>query len=273
MEKTNINLVNYCYAQLNKPYWFGTVGQISTPELLRSKRKQYPTRYLASDFALQMGVKVHDCAGLIKAFLMGDGEPDSNVTYNAKYDYSANAMIKKCPVTGAYKDIPEIVGLMVWKSGHAGVYVGNGWCIEAKGHKYGVVKTNDTKWSKWGMLPNDWITYVTYREFLTNMYKVLFNRKPDDAGMKFWLNKLTSKTVSLDNVIKAFFDSLEYKNKNVSDGEFLMNAYQVFFNRVPDTTGAKYWLEVLKTHDRNYVLDGFCNSSEWKVYSKQITAR
>lgn len=37
--------------------------------------------------------------------------------------------------------MPEIPGLMLWKSGHAGVYIGGGYAIEAMGTSKGVVKT------------------------------------------------------------------------------------------------------------------------------------
>lgn len=57
--------------------------------------------------------------------------------------------------------MPEIPGLMLWKSGHAGVYIGGGYAIEAMGTRKGVVKTkvSDRGWQGWGKLP-----YIDYRE-------------------------------------------------------------------------------------------------------------
>ena len=49
------------------PYWFGCYGQISSAQLLKEKRAQYPKYYTATDYAQQMGRHVYDCAGLIKA--------------------------------------------------------------------------------------------------------------------------------------------------------------------------------------------------------------
>ena len=57
--------------------------------------------------------------------------------------------------------MPEVVGLLVHYKGHIGVYIGNGYVIEARGHNYGVVKTklSDRGWTSWGYCP--FITYAT----------------------------------------------------------------------------------------------------------------
>ena len=51
--------------------------------------------------------------------------------------------------------MPDTVGLAVWKQGHIGVYIGNGYVIEAMGTKYGVVKTQlaGRNWSHWLKIP------------------------------------------------------------------------------------------------------------------------
>ena len=76
MSKTNKGLVAYAKAQVGKPYWFGCFGQKSSLGLLASKRKQYPSYYTANDFNKQIGVKVHDCVGLIKGYLWCDNATD-----------------------------------------------------------------------------------------------------------------------------------------------------------------------------------------------------
>ena len=62
---------------------------------------------------------------------------------------------------GDISTMPEIPGLMLWKSGHAGVYIGGGYAIEAMGTRKGVVKTevSDRGWQGWGKLP-----YINYLE-------------------------------------------------------------------------------------------------------------
>ena len=69
MGKTNTGLVEYAKAQLGKPYWYGTFGQISTTSLYNYKKKQYPDQYQWACPSSQLGVRVHDCIGLIKGYL------------------------------------------------------------------------------------------------------------------------------------------------------------------------------------------------------------
>ena len=162
MIKTNKGLVEYAKAQLGLPYWYGTYGQTGSERLYKQKQQQYPAQYppkkwTEESFRVQFGKRVYDCAGLIKGYMFSE-TPTSSPAYNIKYDVSANTMISLCKEQGDYSRIPNIAGLIVWKSGHVGVYLGNGKTIEAKGHAYGVVTTADTNWVKWGKLP--WLEYA-----------------------------------------------------------------------------------------------------------------
>ena len=51
--------------------------------------------------------------------------------------------------------MPDTPGLAVWKSGHIGVYIGNGEVIEAMDTRYGVVKTKlqGRGWTHWLEVP------------------------------------------------------------------------------------------------------------------------
>jgi major intracellular serine protease len=59
----------------------------------------------------------------------------------------------------AEKDIistlPELPGICLWRPGHVGVYIGNNQVIEARGTKYGVVKTalSEGNWTYWWKCP------------------------------------------------------------------------------------------------------------------------
>ena len=182
--KTNTGLVAYAKAQLGKPYWYGCFGQKSTSELLTSKARQYPTLYTASRVAnarKQYGVKVHDCVGLIKGYLWSDNATDLTPTYNAAQDKSANAMYNACKERGTLATMPDIEGILVFMSGHVGVYIGGGYVIEARGFSTGVVKTKlaGRGWTKWGKCP-----YITYVAKATTNSKPAASSKPATSAKK-----------------------------------------------------------------------------------------
>lgn len=60
---------------------------------------------------------------------------------------------------GSISTIPEIPGLAVWKSGHIGIYIGNGQVIHASGTMIGVIQSplGETGWTHWLKIP-----YITY---------------------------------------------------------------------------------------------------------------
>ena len=160
MRKTNKGLVVYAKAQVGKPYWFGCFGQKSSLGLLTSKRKQYPSYYTASDFNNQIGVKVHDCIGLIKGYLWCDN-PTSEPIYKASQDTNAKGMYSMAKVKGTNANMKYLDGVLVFKGNspdkihHVGVYCEDGYVYEAKGHAYGVVKTKykNCDWKYWCLCP------------------------------------------------------------------------------------------------------------------------
>lgn len=163
MSKTNTGLVEYAKAQLGKPYWWGTFGQTASAALLAQKRTQYPDRYdsYGDECNKQYGQKVHDCVGLIKGYLWCD-TPTSEPIYKAAQDVAVSGLYLVCKEHGNLGTIPEEPGVCVFMAdmGHVGVYIGNGYVVEATGHAKGVVKTqlDGRGWAFWGK-PR-WIEYT-----------------------------------------------------------------------------------------------------------------
>lgn len=155
MAKTNTGLVEYCKAQKGNPYWYGTYGQTASKSLYTAKKKQYPKYYTAKDFSSQYGKRVHDCAGLIKGYLWSK-TPTSKPVYNSKQDYGATGLYNSAKKKGTISSFKKIAGQLVFKGDsktktHVGVYIGDGYVIEAKGHAYGVVKSKFSSggWKYW----------------------------------------------------------------------------------------------------------------------------
>lgn len=86
--------------------------------------------------------------------------PASTPKYISKYDTNVGGMKSACSQKGSISNMPEIPGLLVFMgTHHVGIYIGNGYVIEAKGFNYGVVKTvlKNEPWDTWGKL--SWINY------------------------------------------------------------------------------------------------------------------
>ncbi len=196
MAKTNTGLVAYAKAQLGKPYWYGTFGQTASKSLHNSKKAQYPNYYLQSKYKVrfdtQYGQRVHDCVGLIKGYLWS-ASTTATPKYNSSQDVSANGMLSKCKEKGKIATLPEIAGVLVFFDGHVGVYEGNGKVLEARGHDYGVVRTNlkDRPWTNWGKCP--WIDYEEE--------KTVQSSKP--APSVNYFKRYTGKSVSIVDALKA----------------------------------------------------------------------
>ena len=268
MGKNNFQALQYARAQLGRPYWYGTFGQFATVELYEQKKKQYKTQYTkwsAESFLKDCDrkTKVHDCIGLCKGYMMSIS-PEAEAHYISKYDISANGMEEAAKLKGDISTLPDIPGVLVWKNGHIGIYEGNGHVIEAKGHAYGVVRSDlkATAWKKWLVCP--WWEYITITSWLTSLYKDVMNRTPDADGLKYWEQQLRSSAQSPTQVIYFFLTSPELAQRNLSDEDFLTILYRVFFDREPDEAGMNYWLDQIKKDGRDKVVVGFIYSKEWK---------
>lgn len=168
--KNNRDLVTYVTQayENNWGYVWGTYGNVLTQALFDYKLQQYPDgvgnheQFIRENW---LGRRTADCVGLIKGYAWLDSST-LKIEYgtNGMPDTSANGMFELAKNSGcaygAISTIPEIPGLGLWKDGHIGVYIGNGYAIEAMGTRYGVVKTEVSKrnWSYWCKLPH--ITYL-----------------------------------------------------------------------------------------------------------------
>ena len=165
--KNNLDLVTYAENAFNSGwgYVWGTYGDVLTDSLFEYKLKQYPDGVGDyEDFIREnwLGGRTTDCVGLIKGY--GWYNPDTKtIEYgtNGMPDVGADGMYNAATVKGSMDTMPDTPGLAVWKSGHIGVYIGNGDVIEAMGTKYGVVKTKleGRGWKAWLEVP--YISYET----------------------------------------------------------------------------------------------------------------
>ena len=144
-------------------YVYGTFGNSLSEATLAEKARQYPRDVGESQAFIRdhwMGRRTVDCMGLIKSYLWYDPK-DNAIHYNGggMPDIGCDRLFRQAEQKGTIDTIPEIEGLAVYAEGHIGVYIGNGWAIDAQSTTKGMTKTKvtDRKWTHWFKIP-----YIRY---------------------------------------------------------------------------------------------------------------
>ncbi|MBQ4121488.1 MAG: peptidoglycan-binding protein [Clostridia bacterium] len=217
--------IAFVLSMVGQKYWYGTCVYICTKSLLKSKTKQYPTHYgssRTSTYEKHIAARhiCMDCIGLIKGFFWTNGGEgvleylNGGAEYKNKYgsngcpDKGANGMLswlksKGCK-NGKIATMPDVPGILLFKSGHVGVYVGNGYAVEAQGFAYGVVKTKVSKrpWTEWAYLPASLIDYGDASSVTDNTPAVTPEAKPTTRKLGDRTLKRTSPMMTGDDVVE-----------------------------------------------------------------------
>lgn len=180
--KTTAGLLTYAKAQLGKPYWWGTFGNIADQNLLDAKKYQYPSHYPDSDdFTVDFSKRVHDCVGLVKGYRWSQ-TPSSTPVYNASEDVDCTGMFYQCVGTRTGTIAQTTDGIPIgsllfvgsympngsYRATHVGIFSGTGKVIEARGREHGVVESNLSDrplFTHWG-IPS-WLQVATARAAIT----------------------------------------------------------------------------------------------------------
>jgi hypothetical protein len=97
------------------------------------------------------------------------------------------------------------------------------------------------------------------------MYQSAFNRRPDSAGVGFWMDHM-EKGMSLQEVASRFIASTEFTTlygATPSNADFVTLLYRNVLHREPEAAGKAHWLEQLGNgQSRAQVLVGFSESTE-----------
>lgn len=164
--KNNLDLVQWAIAAYNADwgYVMGTYGLVLTEDLLDAKIAQLPDDILPYEDFIRtsyLGLRTADCVGLIKGYSWYNVDT-GEIGYgtNGHPDVGADQLYANATEKGPISTMPEIPGLIVHAEGHVGIYIGDGYVIEAMGTRYGVVKTRvaNRNWTGW--CKNPYITYV-----------------------------------------------------------------------------------------------------------------
>lgn len=140
MALTGQGLANFAKSKVGTPYVYGAKGAEGPLTLTKvnSLARAYPSIFTSTYIAKSRGYVGRvctDCSGLISWYtgrILGSSQMYSTAS-------------KRIPIS-QINSAP--VGAVLWKSGHVGVYLGNGKVAEAKGINYGTVISNvsSTRW-------------------------------------------------------------------------------------------------------------------------------
>lgn len=126
---TRDELIIWVKSKVGTPYVYGAKGEIFNLTLLNSLAASYPSTFTTSYIAKAkkfIGRRCTDCSGLI-SWKTGILRGSSN------YKSSATECVPISQLSEKH------IGWGLWRSGHIGVYIGNGQVVEARGIDYGTV--------------------------------------------------------------------------------------------------------------------------------------
>ena len=106
---------------------------------------------------------------------------------------------------------------------------------------------------------------TSFGAFVERLYEVALGRESDSDGKSFWVEQVQSGNLTGADCAREFLGSAEFNGRNLSDEDFVKILYQTFFNRDAgdDQDGYEFWLNALKTQERDTVIEGFIDSTEW----------
>ncbi len=260
MPRVASSLVNFFLSKVGSGYIYGTAGQICSPTTRAASRSLYPEyEQLLREFAPKWdGAEVYDCNGLFKAFLeASEGEfPKewhTNVTNSAQRWMSDIQPISTMPKQ------PGIVLLQQSDTGsfsHVGLYVGDGYCVHSRGHRYGVVMDPMPQlWTHWAR--PTWLDFNIPEEPKANwpQYMTVGERVLVDTGT--------------GNPLILYRSPAE--TPRYATGVRIPNYTEIVVKGVP--TEAPYWRQVITTDSEGVTRTGYVNAKDLSVLDPPMVAK
>ncbi len=106
--------------------------------------------------------------------------------------------------------------------------------------------------------------------FVERLYQMVLKRASDRESLEYWVSEIMENKRDPKEIVKFFFNSDEFKNKNISNKEFVMISYRALLDREPDREGMEYWIGQLENGlDKEKFLDIFLDSKEFETLIKK----
>ena len=102
------------------------------------------------------------------------------------------------------------------------------------------------------------------KEFVTRLYDICLDRKPDAQGLADWSGQLKNSQATGVSVAYGFIFSAELQGKSLSNEDYIEIMYKAFFGRKSDAAGKADWLAKMNAGmSREDLFIGFANSKEF----------
>ncbi len=102
--------------------------------------------------------------------------------------------------------------------------------------------------------------------FIERLYTIALHRESEKAGKNFWVNEIESGNKTGGDCAHFFLiEAEEFRNRGLSEEDFVETLYKTFFGRDSEPAGKAFWVGELKSgaKTRNDVINGFIDSAEW----------
>lgn len=99
--------------------------------------------------------------------------------------------------------------------------------------------------------------------FINRLYRNFLGRDADIDGLRSWMDLLNNGFTGADLVV-GFSVSPEFRNKNLSNSEYVESLYRTVLGREADEVGKSAWVDMLSFgQTREAILSGFISSPEF----------
>ena len=100
--------------------------------------------------------------------------------------------------------------------------------------------------------------------FVNRLYQVLLERAGEPQGLDYWCRLLIEKEQTGSQVANGFVGSEEFKQRGLSDRDYVASLYKSLQGREPDGKGMGDWVALLEDGmSRNAIFKGFAKSAEF----------
>lgn len=248
-------VVDYCTSKLGCGYIYGTSGQIATAALIDRQKKQYESIDV-SVVSKWIGKQVYDCAGFTRMAMLNVG---IKIVSGATSQWNATNWAER----GTIDTLPKDKVCLLYRATsptnmqHTGVYCGDGYVIDARGSRNGVIKSKleSYAWTHWGIPVG---LYDGQTEENIEVINVLYNakviaksgstvnfRKEPKAGA-YCLAK-----IPLGEIVEVLEQTDDIWSKIAWDNQtgYMMSAYLEKIDNIEDN-GEENWYVKIKCADR-----------------------